>query len=297
MNQLKVIINAPAKINLFLDIKGKIKNNYHLMDMIMQSVSLYDVVKIETIDSSIKNIFIDCCLDEEKEGNTAYKAAIEFFRYTNIINTGLKMEIQKNIPISAGLAGGSSDAAAVIVGLNKIFKTSLSKENMNEIALRVGADVPFCLWGGTMKASGVGEKLDVVNKMPHCFIVLSKPTTGVSTQYAYQLFDSCDITLPSPSINDIIDSLNKEDINLIAKNAYNCFEHVIFLQDILLIKSIMKKYNSLTCCMSGSGSTTFGIFDNESSALNCYEELKNIYEDTFICNPIDIGCNIISEKS
>lgn len=286
-------IYAPAKINLYLNIKDKINNTgYHNVEMIMQSINLYDIVTIKSNNYKNINIETNFSFCKNKENNTIYKAAKLFFEYSGICNDGIDIIVEKNIPISAGLAGGSADAAATIVGLNKMFKTNFNKNQLIEIALKVGADVPFCILGGTMIAKGIGEILTPIKSIPNCYIVLCKPNIDVSTKVAYKLFDNA----PSKkynNINNIVESINNENLNLISKNIYNRFEEVLMLDEVNDIKNILKNNGAIASCMSGSGSSTYGIFPEETTAKNCFKKLKTIYNNTFLCKPIPYGCKII----
>ena len=286
-------IYAPAKINLYLNIKGKVNNtDYHYVEMIMQSINLYDIITIKSNDHKNINIETKFSFCKNNENNTIYKAAKSFFEYSGTYNNGIDISVKKNIPISAGLAGGSADAAATIIGLNKMFKTDFNKNQLIEIALKVGADVPFCIFGGTMIAEGIGEILTPIKPIPKCYIVLCKPNIDISTKVAYKLFD----TTPNKKFNNIkniVKYINKENLNLISKNIYNRFEEVLMLDEVNDIKNILNNNGAIVSCMSGSGPSTYGIFFEKLTAKNCFKKLKTIYNDTFLCKPIPCGCKII----
>lgn len=289
---MKVIAKAPAKINLYLDILEKTADDYHNVEMIMQTVSLYDLVTVEP--NNIEKIVISS--NKRFAGsitkNTAYKAAYEFFDFTKIKNPGININLEKKIPVCAGLAGGSSDAAATLVALNKIFDTRLSKCELAKIGKNVGADVPFCIFGGTMKSTGIGTVLSPLTYMPKCFIVLSKPNIFVSTKKAYELSDNFNIC--KKSMAPIVKAINNRSISDIAQNLYNHFEIVLNLPEVCNIKNIMLQEGALSSCMSGSGPTVFGIFNDKTAASNCVNFLHRSKKHAALCEPIKFGAVINS---
>lgn len=282
----KTVVDAPAKINLFLDITGKLDNGYHSLFMIMQAVSLFDTVEIEKngkdgieLSCSEKKLPID-------ERNIAYKAALAFYDKTKI-KPEIKIHIEKRIPFEAGLAGGSADAAAVIVGLNELHKTNLSQRELCKIGLTVGSDVPFCIVGGTCLAQNTGGVLSSLEPLKDCFIVLAKPQAGVSTKQAYAAADNA--YLYHPDAMRMLDSCEKGDFKGICKYAGNVFEQVIEVVDRVEFKRIMRLHGSSLCQMSGSGPTVFALFENKIDAVKCAEELKKICGDVFVTSPVNYG--------
>ena len=283
---MKITVNAPAKINLFLDIIGRLDNGYHSLFMVMQSVGLSDKVILEkTEDSGIQLSCSDSRLPAD-ESNIAYKAAKAFFNYTEI-QPCVKIDIQKNIPFAAGLAGGSADAAAVIVGLNEMFKTNLSVHELCKIGLKVGSDVPFCIVGGTCLSQNTGGVLSALEPLKNCFIVLAKPEAGVSTAEAYAAADNT--YLYRPDSMRMLDACEKGDFEGICKYAGNVFEQVIEVADRVEFKRIMRDNGCSLCQMSGSGPTVFALFEDENSAKKCAEELKKICPNVFITTPVPHG--------
>lgn len=283
---------APAKINLGLAIKAKREDGYHEIDTIMQSVSIYDVVEVRmTEDCSIR---IECekDLNCEDKDNIAYKAAEEFFRYTGIKNSGVIIEIEKNIPIYAGLAGGSSDGAAVIVCLNEMFNTELSTEEIKNIGEKVGADVPFCVSGGTARASGIGTQIDKIRDFPDCGIVIVKPDCNISTKEAYKMYDIYG-SKSERSVEEMIYLINGQDLTGVASYLFNDFEQ--FVSDIRIdeAKKEILKYKPLGVCMSGSGPSVFGIFRSCDDAELCVNRLKKKYKNSYACKPITHGAQIL----
>ncbi|MBR3971412.1 MAG: 4-(cytidine 5'-diphospho)-2-C-methyl-D-erythritol kinase [Ruminococcus sp.] len=290
---------APAKINLTLDIMRRRPDGYHEVDMLMQSVSLYENVTLEADplwQGECGNITITC----NKEGvpcdstNIAYKAAKAFFDYVGIsAHSDIAIHIEKQIPFGAGLAGGSADGAAVIVILNRIYDKHLKETELCEIGARVGADVPFCIVGGTRRATGIGTTFSKVPKLSKCYIVICKPEISISTAKAYALADSrtgakfsytdlCAKALYSGSVRNVSDFL------------HNDFEEVLSLDVINSIKETMLKSKALGAAMSGSGSAVFGLFLTKSKAEKCAELLRGEYEDVYVVKPVNEGV-IITE--
>lgn len=280
-------VNAYAKINLTLDITGKRKDGYHLLRMVMQSVSLCDKLVITDSDSGIRVIAsrdeIPC-----NEDNTAYKAAAVFFEYTGAASN-LTIHIQKVIPSQAGLGGGSADAAAVLLALNKMYNAGMTTETLCKIGLQVGADVPFCIIGGTALAEGIGDKLTPLPALPLCHIVICKPPVGVDTKKAYALADDA-AKKESGFTAAMLHAVRAGDLRAVAQNLGNEFEQVIHLAQVNHIKSAMKQYGALGACMSGSGSAVFGIFEDLPKAVACQSALALVYSEVFVCEPVASGC-------
>ncbi|MDF2631738.1 MAG: ispE [Caproiciproducens sp.] len=283
-------IKAYAKINLTLDITGKRADGYHLLSMVMQSVSLCDELTLTQGENGIRVLSnrsdVPC-----DESNTVYRAAADFFEYAGV-QPNVTIAIQKRIPSQAGLGGGSADAAAVLLALNEMLQTGYSKETLCKIGLQVGADVPFCIVGGTALAGGIGEKLTALPALPHCHIVICKPLCGVDTKKAYALADSAaknNIIFSSA----IVDAIQTVNLFAIAENLGNEFENVMNLAEVTRIKRTMKSMGALGACMTGSGSAVFGIFDHLPEAAACETALSKDYDDVFLCEPVNMG----SEKS
>lgn len=292
---MKIKVKAYAKINLLLDILSKFENGYHNLFMIMQSVGLYDIVTVEETES--RQITIEC--DEEgvptDEKNIAYKAAKSFFDFTGIDNKGINIRIEKNIPHAAGLAGGSADGAAVIVALNRMYSTELSYLELVEIGLKVGADVPFCIFGSTRLSQNIGDVLSELPPIPDCYIVICKPKQAVPTENAYKTFDEFADRVRHPDNMGMLRAILERDLDKICSYCNNVFEQAIEVCDRAYIKGIMRKYNAKAACMSGSGPSVFGIFDNESDAEKACAELEKTISETYLCRPVKQGCEICSE--
>ena len=288
---MKITVNAPAKINLFLDIIGRLDNGYHSLFMVMQSVSLGDDVTLELLEE--KGIILTCSDGRlpTDEKNIAHKAAKKFCEYAGV-EPSVRIHIEKNIPFAAGLAGGSADAAAVIVGLNELLGTKFSLRQLCEIGLMVGSDVPFCIAGGTQLSQSTGGVLSPLKELKDCFIVLAKPEAGVSTAEAYAAADSANLYRPDSM--RMLDACEKGDFEGICKYAGNVFEQVIEVPERVEFKRIMRENGASLCQMSGSGPTVFGLFENETDAAKCADELKKICPNVFVATPVSHGAVVKS---
>lgn len=285
---MKVTYDAAAKINLMLDILARLDNGYHSLFMLMQSVDLYDTVTVETDDSGAINM----TSDEEgipcDKRNIAYKAADAFFNYTGIKNEGITIHIEKRIPFEAGMAGGSADGAAVIAALNDIYETHLTQQELCRIGLKVGADVPFCLTGGTCLAQNVGEILSPLPALDDCYIVLAKPERGVSTKEAFAAFDTA-TNIRHLDTCGMLYAASQGDLYEICKRTKNVFEQLIEVPERVPVKSTLNRHGALAACMSGSGPTVYGIFDDESKAQSAAAALKSIVKNIYITKPVKSG--------
>ncbi len=287
-----ITVKAYAKINLMLDILSRLDNGYHDLFMIMQSVDLFDSVTVETTHSG--KIEIKCNVPEipTDRKNVAYQAAEEFFTYTKIVNDGVIISIDKKIPHAAGLAGGSADAAAVIVALNELYKTALKEKDIIRIGSKIGADVPFCAIGGTMLAQYTGTVLSHLPELSEKYVIIVKPDQSVSTKSAYSAFDTAERVRHLDNKGMLIACVNN-DWETICEKVGNVFEQFIEVTDRTVIKGIMRKHGCLACCMSGSGPSIFGIYNDESSANACCDELKKQFANSFVCKTVKNGCEIV----
>lgn len=274
---------APAKINLTLDIVGTRPDGYHLLESIFQSVGICDIIHVRKRwrkGIALKAPGCDC----PTEKNTAYKAAVAFMNYTGL-NKGVKVTVQKRIPQQAGMGGGSADAAGVLVALNALFATNLTTEQLCEIGLTVGADVPFCIVGGAAYVTGIGETIQPLPNLPDCWIVIAQPTEGISTKEAYAAVDNAAI-LARPDNAAAIQALEVGDLAGVCKQAINVFESATQLEGVKDIRRRMEKYHPLCSQMTGSGSCVFAIFDDSETAHKCLEELEKAYPSAFVCVPV-----------
>lgn len=271
MDQIR--LKANGKINIGLDVTGKRPDGYHLVKMILQTVDLYDDVLVRKIQEGIQvktnKPFIPC-----DERNLAYKAAKAVIDYCGI-KEGVRIDIGKRIPVAAGMAGGSTDAAAVLKAMDKIFELGLSAEVMDELAVKLGADVPFCLRRGTYLAEGIGEELTKLPDMPHCFCLLVNPGFGVSTKQAYDRIDEIE-DLKHPDIERIISGLGRKDKWEVADAMGNVLEQAVIPEhpEIGKIKEKMKSLGAIGTMMSGSGPTVFGLFETEEQRDKAFQAFE-----------------------
>ncbi len=298
---MRLSAKAPAKINITLDILGKRPDGYHDVSMIMQAVSLCETVTVtaepQDMVSEAGVITITCDRDGVPcdSRNIAYKAAKAFFAYCNITHGDICIDIKKEIPFSAGLAGGSADGAAVIVLLNRIYDTRLSTNELCEIGEKVGADVPFCIVGGTYHATGTGTTLRKLRNLPKCYIVICKPEISISTSEAYALADKR--TGGQYSYTELcLPALYSGSIRNVADFLHNDFEEVLCLDEINKVKRIMYDNKALGAAMSGSGSAVFSLFLNEKKAKLCAEALSKEYSEVFVTMPLKDGCVVLPEN-
>jgi len=286
-------LKSRAKINLSIDVLGKRNDGYHLVEMIMQTIDLYDIIQIKEIDIDEISINSNSGDIPLNENNIVYKAA-KLLKNKFNIKRGVEIFIEKNIPVAAGMAGGSSNAAAVLVGLNKLWNLNLSERKLQEIGLKLGADVPFCISGNAALAQGIGEELSYIKGLPKDTIILvCKPNLFVSTKDVYEGLDLKNIE-NRPDNNLLIQYLEKGNINLLAKNMVNVLETVTskMHEDIKYIENIMLEHNALGSMMSGSGPTVFGLFENEEDALNGKIELLKKYKQVHVVRSSEKGVEI-----
>ena len=284
---MKVTYKAAAKINLMLDILSRLDNGYHSLFMIMQSVSLFDTITVSKTESG----GITLSSNEERipcnEANIAYKAASAFFNAAGISDRNVAIHLEKSIPFEAGLAGGSADGAAVIKALDEIYGTNIPEKELCAIGAKVGADIPFCLTGGTRAAQNIGDVLSPLPDLKDCYIVLAKPKTGISTGKAFSEFDKNGVRhLDTCSM---LYYAANGDFDGVCSKVGNVFEQLIEVPQRVVIKSVMLSNNAKCACMSGSGPTCFGLFENESDAQKAYDTLCADFKETYICKPVNSG--------
>ena len=288
-----VKVLAPAKINFTLDITGKLDNGYHTVDMVMQSVDLCDIVTVEKNNTEI-NLTCDKDFVPCNSSNTAYKAVQLFAEHCNI-NCTVDIHIQKNIPAQAGMAGGSTDGAAVLVALNEIYQTNLTIDELAMIGSKIGADVPFCFYGGTMLATGIGTTLERIEhnlQLNDYYILLCKPYVNVSTPLAYKKSDERPFSSVVHS-KSVIKAMQSNNINEFCSQLYNDFDSLLMIDEVQHIKVVMKENGALASVMSGSGPTVYGVYSTKEQAENTAELLKSEYSDVFVAKTCDNGCKII----
>lgn len=267
-------IKANAKINFSLSVCGKREDGYHLIDTVMHSVSLYDTVFIEKADEISVN-----CGDMPQEENIAYKAAKLFFETTKSVG-GANIKIEKQIPLSAGLGGGSADAAAVLLGLNKFYNMNLSYETLCEMAVKLGADVPFFIKGGCMRSEGIGEILTPATPLNKGVILLAKADLKPSTAEMYRRLDENKTVLANTEA--VLKAIEENDLIKLSKNLYNAFE-TVWPQS--KVKAELLKTDAVAVALTGSGPTWFAIFDDIEKANVAKNLLLEKEIPCWICYP------------
>ena len=270
----EISLKALAKINLGLDVLGKREDGYHEVRMVMQTIHLYDRVEIKKTRSPHIHVETNLYYLPVNEDNLVYRAA-KLMKDEFQIKEGVRIVLQKFIPVAVGLAGGSSDAAAVLVGMNRIFNLGLKQNKLMELGLKIGADVPFCIMRGTALAEGIGEKLTALPPMPKCPVLIAKPAISVSTKAVYEglkLYDG----MEHPDIDGVMEGIQQKDLKGVASHMGNILETVTIPMYPVIedIKKLMLENGALNAMMSGSGPTVFGLFPNEKEIRRAYEALK-----------------------
>lgn len=269
-----ISLNAFAKINLGLDVVRKREDNYHEVRMIMQTIRLYDKLTIRTIPQDEIQLETNLSFLPTNENNLVYKAA-QLFKERYQIKTGVHITLEKHIPVAAGLAGGSSDCAAALVGLNRLFYLNLTKQDLMEHGVTLGADVPYCIMRGTALSEGIGEILTSLPPIPDCFVLIAKPPIHVSTKFVYENLDIGGIK-KHPDIDGMLSSIKEGNLLGVANRLENVLETVTIPEYPVIgqLKQIMKDCNALNSLMSGSGPTVFGLFQEKEDAEKAYELCK-----------------------
>ncbi|MGI6181227.1 MAG: 4-(cytidine 5'-diphospho)-2-C-methyl-D-erythritol kinase [Agathobaculum sp.] len=287
----EMTVQARAKINLTLDVTGRREDGYHLVQMVMQTVALHDDIRVTTIHGEKKpqGIVLHSNLPylPVDERNLAYRAAELFYARTGALLGTCEIEMTKRIPVAAGLAGGSTDAAAVLRALNALHGTGLTLDELCEMGLKLGADVPYCLRGGTMLAEGIGEKLTALPPMPHCWVVLCKPPFAVSTKEVYRQIDETEIPV-RPDTAGMLRALEQGDFAGVAKRLCNVMERVTAekRRQIGEIQAALRENGADGTLMSGSGPTVYGLFSDESRARTAAKMLGRRFADTFLTETV-----------
>ena len=255
-------LRALAKINLGLDILRKREDGYHEVRMIMQTIQMYDVLEMRKVKKPGISLSVNYTYIPSDERNLVYKAA-KLLRDEFQVKEGVEIRLEKFIPVAAGMAGGSSDAAAALVGVNRLFKLGLSEKDLMERAVNIGADVPYCVMRGTALAEGIGEKLTRIAQVPDCFVLIGKPGINVSTKAAYESLQ-LDQIQTHPDIDGMIRDIESGDLRAMTEKMENVFEPGIIGRYPVIgeIKALMEEHGALKAMMSGSGPTVFGIFDD-----------------------------------
>lgn len=271
MNEYQM--KAYAKINLGLDVVGRLDNGYHEVKMVMQTVGICDVLSFEKADAGI-TMTTDSGELPTDENNLIYKAAKLMFE-TYKIPGGIRIHLQKSIPIAAGMAGGSTDAAATMKGINRLFDLGCSLRELMELGVKIGADVPYCVLGGTALAEGIGEILTPLPPAPECFLLVAKPDINVSTKYVYEHLDAEGVTV-HPDIDGMVQAIEEGSLQGILNRMGNVLENVTVKAHPVIdeLKERMRELGAVGSMMSGSGPTVFGIFLEEAKAQEACDRIK-----------------------
>lgn len=284
----RVVVRAPAKINLALAVTGVAENGYHTVDMLMQAVSLWETV--EVVKSAGYSLRLPKSLVPPNDKNTATKAAAAFFAETGLL-AGADITVHKSIPTRAGLAGGSADAAAVLVGLNELYGARLTTAQLCAIGLTVGADVPFSLLGGTARAQGIGQVLTPLAPLTGCWFAIAMPRGGVSTPAAYQRFDQRGSPL-CPDIEAACRAIEDGGPAALAPLMQNMLEHANGDATTRRLRQVMDAHGALASMMTGSGAAVFGMFPQEDAARAAARAAKRHASKVFCVQPVAQGAHV-----
>ncbi|AND37689.1 MULTISPECIES: 4-(cytidine 5'-diphospho)-2-C-methyl-D-erythritol kinase [Cytobacillus] len=277
---MKVMVKAPAKINLSLDVLHKREDGYHEVEMIMTTIDLADRLELTLLDKDEIKIVSHNRFVPDDQRNLAYQAA-HLLKERFQVKKGVSITIEKAIPVAAGLAGGSSDAAAALRGLNKLWDLGLSLDELAEIGTEIGSDVSFCVYGGTALATGRGEKIQQLPAPPTCWVILAKPFIGVSTADVYRRLDVEQVQHPNTA--GMIEAINAGSYDDVCRNMGNVLEDVTLNMhpEVLQIKDQMKRFGADAVLMSGSGPTVFGLVHHDSRMHRIYNGLRGFCDQVF----------------
>lgn len=286
-----VTVLAPAKLNLALDVVGLLPSGYHDLDMTMQAITLYERVNLHRSQNLTLQMPGSRVAVNDK--NTAIKAAMAFFHYTGLL-AGVDITIYKSVPVRAGMAGGSADAAAVLVGMNALYGAGLSMSELCALGAGIGADVPFALMGGTCRVQGLGDLLKPLPPCPDCWFTVVMPDYGISTPEAFAAYDRVGSSVhPDCAAQEA--AIRAGDLAGLCEAAGNALEECSGAKDTAAIKAALRANGALTALMTGSGAAVFGIFAQESQARAAAEQLKKQYPQVYIARPDRGGARVLRE--
>lgn len=288
----RIELKALAKINLGLDVLRRREDGYHEVRMIMQTIGLSDELEIRKIKQPGIQVETNLYYLPTNENNLVYKAA-QLLKDEFGLRDGIGIRLRKRIPVAAGMAGGSSDAAAVLWGMNQMYKLGLSRQELMDRGVKLGADVPYCVLRGTALAEGIGEKLSVLPPMPKCYILIAKPGISVSTKFVYENLHANDLKPEQhPDVDAMIRAMEKKDLGLLASRMGNVLETVTVPAYPVIdeIKRFMVEHGALGAMMSGSGPTVFGIYDTRGKARQAYRELRSrkLAKQVYLTTPYNV---------
>ena len=275
---------AYAKINLGLDVLRRREDGYHEVKMIMQTVDIYDVLTFVKAPADVFRLSVDSAQIPDDDNNLVLKAARLLFA-TAGIDAGVEVTLQKNIPVAAGMAGGSTDAAATLIGLNALYDLRFTTEQLQEIGVKLGADIPYCIMGGTALSQGIGEILRPLPAPPRAHLVIAKPDLMISTKYVYENLHANSLKV-HPNIDGMIEALSNRDLIKMCSLMGNVLETVTEKKNPIItqIKDLMKEQGATGALMSGSGPTVFSIFTEEEKARSCFQKIQeeNLAKQLFL---------------
>ena len=290
---MTVTVFAPAKVNLTLDVLGRRPDGYHEIATVMQAVDLGDTVTLTPDRSGRVSVEVKGARLPLDRHNTAVAAALAYLRRVGKTRYGVKITLDKKVPMQAGMAGGSADAAGVLVGLDQLTGGNLGLQALCELGADVGADVPFCVMGGTALATGTGTRLTPLTPLPDCWILAVKPPVGVSTAAAYMAIDSAPM-LYRPDNDGMCRALQQGRLPRIGRLMCNVFEHALALPEVETAVGAVREFAPLGCCMTCSGSVVFALFGEEQAAGTCADALREQgYDRVYVCRPFRAGAQVI----
>ncbi|WP_352427001.1 4-(cytidine 5'-diphospho)-2-C-methyl-D-erythritol kinase [Bacillus sp. FSL K6-2865] len=277
---MRILEKAPAKINLSLDVTSKRPDGYHEVEMIMTTIDLADRIELTEQPENVIRVASHNRFVPDDQRNLAYQAA-KLLKERFQVKKGVSIMITKVIPVAAGLAGGSSDAAATLRGLNRLWDLKLSVEELAELGAEIGSDVSFCVYGGTALATGRGEKIRHISAPPHCWVVLAKPTIGVSTAEVYRRLNLQQVR--HPDVQAMIDAIEEKSFQKVCGQLGNVLESVTLSlhPEVAMIKNQMKRFGADAVLMSGSGPTVFGLVQYESKVQRIYNGLRGFCDQVY----------------
>ena len=284
-----VTVLAPAKLNLALDVVGLLPNGYHDLDMTMQTITLYERVVLRR--SQYLNLSLPGSSVVPNDKNTAIKAALAFFDYTGLL-AGVDITIYKNTPVRAGMAGGSADAAAVLVGLNVLYGAKLSMSELCALGAKIGADVPFALMGGTCRVQGVGDFIKALPPVPDCWFTVVMPDYGVSTPEAFAAYDKVGSSV-HPDCEAQEAAVRAGDLDAVCAAAGNALEECSGAKSNGEIKALLMEHGAVTALMTGSGAAVFGVFRDEAAARAAAQAAKQRWEQVYVAQPDRGGARVV----
>ncbi|UJL46478.1 4-(cytidine 5'-diphospho)-2-C-methyl-D-erythritol kinase [Virgibacillus sp. NKC19-16] len=272
---------APAKINLSLDVLSRRNDGYHDVEMIMTTIDLSDRITLHSINRDRIEISLESRFVPSDERNLAYKAA-DAFKKKYGIKTGVHIHIEKSIPVSAGLGGGSTDAAAVLRGMNRLWKLDIPLNELAAIGAKIGSDVPFCVYGNTAIAKGRGEIIEPLSAPPSCWVVLAKPDIGVSTRTIFQRVNVEELT--HPNTNAVMDALRQKNFHKMCAHIGNALEGITLTvyPEVQRIKDRMEQAGASGVLMSGSGPTVYSLVEHQSKAQRIYNGMRGFCEEVYL---------------